>query len=217
GRGAELGVLFRRGEALQRLREVRVVALDKTGTLTEGKPALTDFHVLEDFDRTDVLARIAAVEDRSEHPIARAIVEAARAEGLEWPVAEAFEAIPGFGVRAEVGGVRVEVGAARLMARLGLDTSAFAEIASQLADQGRTPLYVAIDGRLAAILAVADPIKESTPRAIRALHELGLRVAMVTGDDRRTAEAIARQDRKSVVEGQRAVVRSQLVGVTTLE
>jgi len=193
GRGAELGVLFRRGEALQRLREVRVVALDKTGTLTEGKPALTDFHVLEDFDRKDVLARIAAVEDRSEHPIARAIVAAARAEGLEWPAADGFEAMPGFGVRAEVGGVRVEVGAARLMARLGLDTSAFAEIASQLADQGRTPLYAAIDGRLAAILAVADPIKESTPRAIRALHELGLRVAMVTGDDRRTAEAIARQ------------------------
>jgi len=169
------------------------VALDKTGTLTEGKPALTDFHVLEDFDRTDVLARIAAVEDRSEHPIARAIVEAARAEGLEWPVAEAFEAIPGFGVRAEVGGVRAEVGADRFMARLGYDIAVFAAIASQIADQGRTPLYAAIDGKLAAILAVADPIKESAPRAIRALHELGLRVAMITGDDRRTAEAIARQ------------------------
>ncbi|HWV39825.1 MAG TPA: heavy metal translocating P-type ATPase [Vulgatibacter sp.] len=193
GRGAELGVLFRKGDALQRLKEARVVAVDKTGTLTVGRPALTDLEVVEGFERDEVLARIAAVEDRSEHPIARTIVEAAKAEGLALPEVQAFESITGFGVRATVGGARVEIGADRLMTRLGLEPSAFAALASRLGEQGKSPLYAAIDGRLAAILAVADPIKETTPGAIAALHALGLRVAMITGDNRRTAEAIARQ------------------------
>ena len=193
GRAAELGVLFRKGEALQRLKEAKVVAVDKTGTLTEGRPALTDFQVLEGFDRREVLARIAAVEVRSEHPIARAIVDAALAEEIELPEVEAFDSVTGFGVRAEVEGARVEIGADRYMERLGLDTSVFAETARRLGDEGKSPLYAAVDGRLAAILAVADPVKETTPRAIEALHALGLRVAMITGDNRRTADAIARK------------------------
>jgi len=192
GRGAEMGVLFRRGEALQLLKEAKVVALDKTGTLTEGKPALTDLHLAEGFDRQDVLAKIAAVEVQSEHPIARAIVEAAKAEGLDLPQVKGFDSVTGLGVEAEVEGVRVEIGADRFMTKLGLDTALFTETAHRLGDEGKTPLYAAIDGKLAAIVAVADPIKETTPEAIRALHDLGLKVVMITGDNRRTAEAIAR-------------------------
>jgi heavy metal translocating P-type ATPase len=193
GRGAELGVLFRKGDALQGLQGARVVALDKTGTLTEGKPTLTDLVLADGFDRAEVLSRIAAVEAKSEHPIARAIVEAAKAEGLSLPTLSAFDSVTGFGVTAEAGGIRVEIGADRYMAKLGHDAGAFADIATRLGDEGKSPLYAAIGGRLAAIIAVADPIKETTPEAIRALHDLGLKVAMITGDNRRTANAIARR------------------------
>ncbi|OQM73426.1 heavy metal translocating P-type ATPase [Manganibacter manganicus] len=193
GRGAEMGVLFRKGEALQLLKDAKVVAVDKTGTLTEGKPALTDLEIAGGFERNDVLARIAAVEAKSEHPIARAIVEAAEAEGLALPAISGFDSVTGFGVKAETGGVSIEIGADRYMEKLGLDVSAFAETAARLGDEGKSPLYAAIGGKLAAVIAVADPIKETTPEAIRALHDLGLKVAMITGDNRRTAEAIARR------------------------
>ncbi|NMG38306.1 heavy metal translocating P-type ATPase [Chelativorans sp. ZYF759] len=193
GRGAEMGVLFRKGEALQLLKDARVVALDKTGTLTEGRPALTDLEVAEGFERSDVLAKVAAVEAKSEHPIARAIVEAAEAEGIALPAIAGFESVTGFGVKAEAGGERIEVGADRYMMKLGLDVATFAETAARLGDEGKTPLYAAIGGRLAAIVAVADPVKETTPQAIAALHDLGLKVAMITGDNRRTADAIAKR------------------------
>ncbi|MGV6875560.1 heavy metal translocating P-type ATPase [Pseudochelatococcus sp. B33] len=193
GRGAEMGVLFRKGEALQLLKDARVVAVDKTGTLTEGRPALTDLEVAEGFERGEVLARVAAVEARSEHPIARAIVEAAEAEGLGLPAITGFESVTGFGVRAEATGESIEIGADRYMKKLGLDVSAFAPTAARLGDEGKSPLYAAVGGRLAAIIAVADPIKETTPQAITALHDLGLKVAMITGDNARTAQAIARR------------------------
>ncbi len=193
GRGAELGVLFRKGEALQLLKDARVVAVDKTGTLTEGHPELTDLDVAEGFDRTRVLAAIAAVESRSEHPIARAIVTAAEGEGLELPALADFESVTGMGVRAVVDGVRVEVGADRWMRELGLDIAVFADAAQRLGSEGKSPLYAALDGRLAAIVAVSDPIKPSSKAAIDALHGLGLKVAMITGDNARTARAIADQ------------------------
>ncbi|MCL5050769.1 MAG: heavy metal translocating P-type ATPase [Firmicutes bacterium] len=193
GRGAEMGVLFRKGEALQILKDARVAAVDKTGTLTDGRPALTDLVIAEGFERDEVLARIAAVEAKSEHPIARAIVEAAEADSLMLPAITNFESITGFGVAAEIEGVVVEIGADRYMDKLGLDIVPFAEAASRLGDEGKTPLYAAIDGKLAAIIAVADPIKEGTPEAIAALHALGLKVAMITGDNQRTAKAIARK------------------------
>ncbi|SDL48385.1 Cu+-exporting ATPase [Modicisalibacter muralis] len=193
GRAAELGVLFRKGEALQSLRGVDTIALDKTGTLTKGRPELTDLVVAEGFERDDVLATVAAVEAHSEHPVAEAIVAAARASGSTLSRASDFEATPGYGVSAKVDSRVVEIGADRFMTRLGLDVASFADTASRLADEGKTPLYAAIDGRLAAIIAVADPIKETTPGAIITLHKLGLRVAMITGDNRRTAEAIARR------------------------
>jgi Cu+-exporting ATPase len=169
------------------------VAFDKTGTLTKGRPELTNLVTAPGFDEADVLTGVAAVETRSEHPIGEAIVEEAKARGLVLPPVETFEAVPGFGVAATVGGRRVEVGADRYMARLGYTVADFASMASRLADEGKSPLYAAIDGRPAAIIAVADPIKPSTPEAVATLHRLGLKVAMVTGDNRRTAEAIARQ------------------------
>ncbi|AJE46650.1 heavy metal translocating P-type ATPase [Celeribacter indicus] len=193
GRGAEMGVLFRKGEALQSLKDARVVALDKTGTLTEGKPTLTDLETTGGHARNDVLALVASVEVKSEHPIARAIVEAAEADGLKLSDLSRFDSVTGYGVSADVGGRRVEIGADRFMEKLGLDVGEFATIAARLADEGKSPLYAAVDGELAAIIAVADPIKPSTPEAIRALHDLGLKVAMITGDNRRTAQAIARQ------------------------
>ncbi len=193
GRGAELGVLFRKGEALQLLKDAKVVAVDKTGTLTEGRPTLTDLEIAERFERRDVLGRIAAVEAKSEHPIARAIVEAAGNEGIATPEITDFESVTGFGVKALLHGEPVEVGADRYMRKLGLDVDIFAASAKRLGNEGKTPLYAAVGGRLAAIIAVADPIKETTPDAISALHKLGLKVAMITGDNRRTAEAIARQ------------------------
>ena len=191
GRAAELGVLFRRGEALQTLRSAETIVFDKTGTLTKGRPELTDLSVADGFERGDVLEAVAAVEARSEHPIAAAIVEAARKEGIEPASAEGFEAMAGHGARATVAGRAVAVGSDRLMRSLGLDVSAFAADAEALGDRGRTPLYAALDGRLAAILAVADAPKPSSKAAVAALHDLGLRVAMVTGDNRRTAEAVA--------------------------
>ncbi|MDM9559400.1 heavy metal translocating P-type ATPase [Bordetella petrii] len=193
GRGAEMGVLFRKGEALQLLKDARVVAVDKTGTLTEGRPAMTDLEIAPGFERGEVLAKVAAVESRSEHPIARAIVAAAEQGGIAPPAMSGFESVTGMGVRATVGGARVEVGADRYMRQLGLDVGDFGGTAERLANEGKSPLYAAIDGRLAAIIAVADPVKPSTPAAIAALHELGLKVAMITGDNARTAQAIARQ------------------------
>src|SRR6056297_3150489 len=193
GRAADLGVLFRKGDALQRLADVRTVALDKTGTVTEGRPELTDLVCAEEAARAEVLRLVAAVEARSEHPVAAAITRAAEAEHADLPAVEDFEAIPGHGVRARVEGREVLVGADRLMAREGIDTRPLAGTEADLAGRGRTALFAAIDGRLAAVLAVADPVKPSSAAAISALRGLGLRVAMITGDKRETAQAIARE------------------------
>ncbi|HBX74244.1 MAG TPA: cadmium-translocating P-type ATPase [Halieaceae bacterium] len=193
GRAAELGILFRKGEALQALRDVSVIALDKTGTLTKGRPELTDLVPAEGFEYNEVLALVAAVESRSEHPIAEAIVAAAKQLGLTFARIEGFDATPGLGVSARVAGRAVAVGADRFLTQLGLDVASFLPDAQRLGEQGKSPLYAAIDGRLAAVIAVADPIKETTPEAIKALHALGLKVAMITGDNAATAAAIARQ------------------------
>ena len=193
GRGADLGVLFRNGDALQTLRAADIVALDKTGTLTRGRPDLTDLVPADGFHRAGVLALVAAVEQHSEHPVAAAIVAAAGSEGVAMPEPDGFESLSGLGVRATVAGRDVAVGADRFMGRLGFDISALGAEAERLGQQAKTPLYAAIDGRLAAVLAVADPMKPDTAPAVEALHALGLRVVMITGDNRHTADAIARQ------------------------
>lgn len=191
GRGAEMGVLFRKGEALQLLQEVKVVAVDKTGTLTEGKPLLTDFHVQQGFEHKKVLQIVASVEAKSEHPIALAIVQAAEQQKINLLPVTAFDSVTGSGIKAEVEGQSVQIGADRYMQQLGLNVTSFEQEAARLGQEGKTPIYVAINHKLAAIIAVADPIKETTYAAINALHQLGLKVAMITGDNRHTAQAIA--------------------------
>ncbi|MFV2034577.1 MAG: heavy metal translocating P-type ATPase, partial [Halocynthiibacter sp.] len=191
GRAAEMGVLFRKGDALQGLQEARIVAFDKTGTLTEGRPELTDLTVANGFDEAEVLRLVAAVEATSEHPIAEAIVRAATGKGMALAEVEDFESITGFGVSASVEGHKLLIGADRLMVRDGVELGDLADAGTALGKKGKSPLYAAIDGKAAAVIAVADPIKASTPEAIAALHKLGLKVAMITGDNRGTAEVIA--------------------------
>lgn len=193
GRAAELGILFRKGEALQTLRDADVIALDKTGTLTKGKPELTDFVVSEGFDRRDILRLVASLESQSEHPIADAIVAAAKREGFSLADVSEFQAAPGYGVSGQINGRTVIVGADRSMTKADVDVSTFSRQAAILGDEGKSPFYAAIDGKLAAIIAVSDPVKDTTPQVIAALHALGLKVAMVTGDNARTANAIAHQ------------------------
>lgn len=191
GRAAELGVLFRKSEALQQLRDVKVVAFDKTGTLTQGKPTLTDLILDDDFEHDEVLALVAAVEAKSEHPIGDAIVAAAKKAGLTFGAVTNFQSHAGTGVTARVGGRLVSVGSQRHLGHL--DFSDFAEAIDKLAAEGKTPVFAAIDDKLAAAIVVADTIKPSSKAVISALHAMGLKTAMISGDNRRTAEAIARQ------------------------
>jgi Cu+-exporting ATPase len=193
GRAAEMGVLFRKGDALQALSEVSVIAFDKTGTVTEGKPRLTEFEVTDGFERGEVMHLAASLEAYSEHPVAAALVEGARAEGAEPDAVEEFESITGHGVAGLVGERRVLIGSARLMAREGIGTEVLAARAEALSERGRTALFVAVDGRLAALVGVADPIKPTSAAAIAALKAEGFEVALVTGDGRATAEAIAQE------------------------
>jgi heavy metal translocating P-type ATPase len=190
GRAAEMGVLFRKGDALQALQSVKVIALDKTGTLTAGRPELTDIAVMEGFTEATALALLAGAEASSEHPVASAILRAVKVRGIDLPSALGFAAIPGYGVQAQVLGRAVLAGADRLMKREGVALPA-QDPGAGFAAKGRTPLYLAVDGQLAAIFGVADPIKPGTPAALAALKARGLRVAMITGDNKATAGKIA--------------------------
>ena len=190
GRGAQAGVLIKDAEALERMARVDTVIVDKTGTLTEGKPRLTDVVALHG-DEAEVLCLAAALERGSEHPLAEAIVAGAKDRSLSLETAEDFEAVTGKGVHGTVGGRRVALGNAAMMTDLGLSTDEAEAEADTLRADGKTAMFVAVDGTLAGIVAVADPIKETTEAAIRDLHALGLTVIMATGDNRRTAEAVA--------------------------
>ncbi len=193
GRAAEMGVFFRKGDALQHLDEVDIVALDKTGTVTQGQPSLTDLITTDGFDRAETLALIASVEAQSEHPVAEAIVQSAENEGVSWPDATEFRSVTGYGVEALVQGRKVLVGADRFMAQRGIDIGPLEDRERALADKGRTALFAAVDGSLAAVIAVSDPVKSSSADVIRALHDRGIKVAMITGDKKATADAIARE------------------------
>ncbi|WP_158965250.1 heavy metal translocating P-type ATPase [Chachezhania sediminis] len=189
GRAARMGVLFRKGEALQALGEVGTVAFDKTGTLTEGRPAVTDLHLAPGWDRNRVLSLAAAAEAASEHPLSRAIV--AEAQGLALPRATAMEAIGGFGLSAEVDGHRLLVGAPRLMDHEGLARGVLDPALETVQDAGRTPVFVAVDGEVAGLFGIADRIRPEARAVVKALQNRGIEVAMITGDSARTAAAVA--------------------------
>ena len=192
GRGAQAGVLIKNAEALERLEDVDTIVVDKTGTLTEGKPALAGVVPSHGFDEDEVLRLAASLERGSEHPLAAAILNGARDRGLVVDSASRFESITGKGVRGDMNGRRVVLGNAALMHDEGVDVSSLAERADARRGDGATVVFVAVDGRVAGLLAVADPVKGSTKEAIDLLHREGLRVVMLTGDNRTTAEAVGR-------------------------
>ncbi|MGX1790733.1 heavy metal translocating P-type ATPase [Bosea sp. NPDC055332] len=191
GRAAELGILFRQGAALQGLSEVSTIAFDKTGTLTKGRPEMTRFIAAEGFTEAEALRLAASAESASEHPSAEAIVAEAKRRGLALAPAAGFAAEPGLGISAQVDGRDVLVGSQKLMAQRNIALGGLADKAAAFACEGESPLYVAVEGRLAGLVTVADQVKPGTSAAISALKTLGLRIVMVTGDNRATAEAIA--------------------------
>ncbi|WP_406264085.1 heavy metal translocating P-type ATPase [Streptomyces sp. NBC_00191] len=193
GKGAQAGILIRSAEALETAHKLDTVVLDKTGTVTAGKPVLTDVHAADGFDASQLLALVAAAEADSEHPLAGAIVTGARERKLSVPAASSFDSVTGKGVQATVDGRAVLVGTARLLSEVGIDASALAPAAAELSAQGKTPVLAAVDGRAAGALAVADTVKDDSTQAIAALQGLGIDVVILTGDNTRTAAAIARQ------------------------
>jgi Cu+-exporting ATPase len=193
GRGAEMGILIKGADALQRAGEVQVVVFDKTGTLTRGEPRLTDAVPVGEISEEGLLGLAAAVETSSEHPLGQSVVEAARERGLSLEGSEDFRATPGKGVEAEVAGSRVLVGTERFLTEAGVDTSRLRAEQERLEEEGKTVLCVAADGEPVGLLAVADTLKEHSAEAVRALMRRGVRVVLLTGDNRRTAEAIARE------------------------
>ena len=192
GQGARAGILFRNAEAIERMRDIDTVVVDKTGTLTLGHPALTDF-AAEGIPENEVLALVAGVEQLSEHPIGLAIVEGAKARGLTPQPAGAFDAVNGLGVQADIDGKRVLVGSRNFLAQRGVDTQRWEARAEAWRAEAKTVVFFAVDGIAAGIAGVADPIKESTRDAIAALKRSGVRIVMLTGDSKRTADAVARQ------------------------
>jgi Cu+-exporting ATPase len=192
GKGAEYGILIRSGEALETAHKLNTIVLDKTGTITEGEPSVTDV-VAVDGDEATVLRMAASVERASEHPLGEAIVESAQSRGLRLDEPKMFQALPGRGVRGSVDGRRVLLGNGRLMEEHGYGVGELAKGAEQLADEGKTPMFVAVDGAVVGIVAVADTVKKDSAAAIATLRKMGLEVIMLTGDNERTARAIARQ------------------------
>jgi Cu+-exporting ATPase len=193
GKAAELGILVRNGEALERARELEVVVLDKTGTVTEGRPVLSDVVPVGGMTEDELLALAAAAESGSEHPLGRAVVVAARERGLEVARAEEFEAVPGRGVTARVSGRVVRVGTPLHLESSGVELSSASDVLGPLAESGRTPLLVALEGEVVGALGVADPIKPDSRAAVQRLKDAGLRVVMLTGDHEATAEAVGRE------------------------
>jgi Cu+-exporting ATPase len=193
GRGATMGVLFRNAEAIEVMRKVDTLVVDKTGTLTEGRPKLVAVVPLEGFDEPGLVRLAAALERGSEHPLAAAIVRGAEERGINSPAAAGFAALNGKGVKATVESRSVAIGNRLLLEELGVDAGPFTGRAEEMRRDAQTAVFVVVDGRPAGLLGIADPIKESTPEAMRVLHEDGVRIVMLTGDSRTTAEAIGRK------------------------
>lgn len=193
GQGAKHGVLIKNAEALERMEKVDTLVVDKTGTLTEGRPKLTRIVTAQGFTEDEILALAAALESGSEHPLANAIIMAAKEKNLTLAAVSDFDAPTGKGVMGTINGKRIAIGNARLLKELGAEDTAFMAQADDLRSQGATAMFMAIDGKAAAILAVEDPIKASTPEAIKALQVMGIEVVMLTGDSKKTAEAVAKK------------------------
>ncbi len=193
GKGAENGILIKGGEALETAHKITAILLDKTGTITVGKPTVTDIVALNGFTERDIHRMAASVEQGSEHPLGEAIVENAREKNILLADATNFKAVPGHGVEADIDGTHIMLGNIKLMQERGIVVDVLRSTAADLARNGKTPMYVAFDGRASGLIAVADPVKEDSAKAIQQLHRLGLNVVMMTGDNKRTAEAIARQ------------------------
>lgn len=193
GRGAGMGVLFRNAEAIEVLREVDTLIVDKTGTLTEGQPKLASIEAAEGVDENELLAAVASLERASEHPLAESIVEGAKARDLELTDVSDFESVTGQGVHGRVGDKQVALGNRKLMEALEVNVEALIDTAEKLRGKGQTAMFAAVDGKAAGLIGVADPIKESTPDAIKALHAEGLEIVMVTGDSETTAKAVAKE------------------------
>jgi len=193
GRAAQSGVLFRDAEAIEHLRSIDTLIVDKTGTLTQGKPAFREVVAAPEFTSDEVLRLAASLDQGSEHPLAEAIVTQARKRGLELESAAEFESATGIGVRGRVGSAELALGNTALMQEIGADVSALTEDAERLRREGASAMFLSVDGRVAGLIAVADPIKESTPEAIAALRAAGLRIIMATGDGKTTAEAVGRE------------------------
>ena len=192
GKGAEYGVLIKGGEALETTHKLSTLIFDKTGTITEGKPKVTDI-VTTNLSEEQLLIYAASAEKGSEHPLGEAIVRAAIDRGYQLCELESFNAIPGHGIEVSIQGKQMLLGNKKLMIEKTIDVSSLSETSDQLAYDGKTPMYMAIDGQLAGIIAVADTVKESSKKAIETLHQMGIKVAMITGDNQKTADAIARQ------------------------
>lgn len=193
GKGAEYGVLIKSGVALETAHRIRTIVFDKTGTITEGKPKVTNVITANNIDEQYLLQIAASAEKSSEHPLGEAIVKGAEEKGLEFKKLEAFKAIPGYGIEVKIDGKNILLGNKKLMDERNISLEKLEEKSHKLADEGKTPMYVAIENALAGIIAVADTVKENSKRAIENLHKMGIEVAMITGDNRRTAEAIAKQ------------------------
>ncbi len=193
GKGAENGVLIKSGVALETTHKVKTIIFDKTGTITEGKPKVTDVITANGITENELLQLTASAEKGSEHPLGEAIVKGAEDRQLEVIKTEMFKAIPGHGIEVQINGKKVLAGNRKLMADREISIGTLEEISNQLAAEGKTPMYVAIDQKIAGIVAVADTVKENSKRAIEKLHEMGIEVAMITGDNVRTAEAIAKE------------------------
>jgi Cu+-exporting ATPase len=191
GKGAQVGVLFKDAQAIEILRDVNTLVVDKTGTLTEGKPKLVTINPASGWNEVDLLQLVASLERNSEHPLASAIVEAARERGIELKSVNDFESVTGKGVTAQVGKAHVGIGSEAMLAELQADAAEFKTRAEELRREGQTVMFVSVDGKFAGLLGVADPIKKSTSTAIEQLHQLGLRIVMVTGDSHTTAKAVA--------------------------
>lgn len=193
GKGAEHGVLFKSGTALETTHKLNTIVFDKTGTITEGKPKVTDIITAEGISETELLTLSASAEKGSEHPLGEAIVNSAEEKGLAFLKTETFNAIPGHGIEVTINGQHLLLGNKKLMDERHIGLGNLASASDALASQGKTPMYIAKDGKIAGIIAVADTVKESSLRAIKKLHKMGIEVAMITGDNKRTAEAIAKQ------------------------